>query len=95
MAVPSDGVARDTQGRFSSNIKKKGRPALKKNEQNVNEHIIIDHNYSIGHYHDHNEDCCDLCCPGFSLLRSSTKIETKDWKLGRRVVEWASLLNDL
>lgn len=95
MAVPSDGLARDTQGRFCLIKRKKCRPALKKYEQNINEHIMIDHNYSIGHYHDHNEDSSDLCCPGFSSLRSSTKIETKDWKLGRRVVEWASLLNDL
>lgn len=95
MAAPSDIVPRDTQGRFSSNKKKKGRPSLKKNEGSVKEHIIIDHNYSIGHFHDHNEDSCDLCCPGFSSLRSSSKIKTKDWKMGRRVVEWATLLNDL
>lgn len=57
--------------------------------------MIIDYNYSIGHCRDHKEDSCDLCSPGFSSLRSSTTIKTKDWKMGCRLVEWASLLNDL
>ena len=95
MAAPCDVKPRDAQGHYTSGKKRRGRPALKKNNDSLDEQIVIDHNYVIGHFHDENQDKCDLCCPGFSSLHSSAKIQTKDWRRGRRVVEWASLLEGL
>ena len=95
MAAPCDRMPRDTRGRYTSNKKKRGRPPLKKSDGDFVQDTIIDHKYTIGHIHEDNQDSCDVCCPGFSSLSSSTKIKTQDWQAGRRIVEWASLLNGL
>ena len=91
MAAPCDVKPRYAQGHYTSGKKRRGRPALKKNNNSPAEQIVIDQNYVIGHFHDEIQDKCDLCCPGFSSLQSSAKIKQKR-RRGRRVVEWASLL---
>ena len=77
MAAPCDVKPRDAQGHYTSGKKRRGRPALKKNNDSPDEQIVIANNYVIGHFHDENQDKCDLCCPGFSSLLSSAKIKQK------------------
>ena len=77
MAAPSDVKPRDAQGHYTSGKKRRGRPALKKNNDSPDGQIVIANNYVIGHFHDENQDKCDLCCPGFSSLLSSAKIKQK------------------
>ena len=77
MAAPCDVKPWDAQGHYTSGKKRRGRPALKKINDSPDEQIVIDHNYVIGQFHDESQDKCDLCCPDFSSLQSSSKIKQK------------------
>lgn len=75
-------VVRDNRGRFSTD-----KAAIREKRDNVRhkrvkQNIILEHNYSIGHIHDDvcNFNGCEDCCPGYSRLLNSEKIETEEWK---------------
>lgn len=82
--APKCKVVRDHRGRFSTD-----KPAIREKKDNarrkrVQQNIILEHNYPIGHIHDDvcNLNGCEDCCPGFSRLLDSRKIETEEWKEG-------------
>ena len=75
MAAPCDVKPRDAQGHNTSGKMRRGRSALRKNNDSPDEQIVIDHNYVIGHFQDENQDECDLSSPGFSSLQSLAKIK--------------------
>lgn len=97
MAAPLCTVVRDNRGRFSTDkaaIREKRDDVRRKR---VKQNIIVEHNYSIGHIHDDvcNFNGCEDCCPGYTRLLNSKKIETEEWKEGRRVIEWKCLIDSL
>lgn len=67
---------------------KKGR--FKKSPSNK---VIIDHNYVSGHICD--GESCEVCFPGMKALINSRKFSTTEWRNGRRVVEWMSVIEGL
>ena len=65
---------RNTNGQYTWTTGKKRRGWPAKNNSSPDVRIVLDHNYVIGHFHDENQENCDLCCPGFSSPQFTTNI---------------------
>ncbi|XP_076081172.1 uncharacterized protein LOC143052096 [Mytilus galloprovincialis] len=84
---------RDIRGRFS----KQNKQIDVSSSLRFVENIAIEHNYECGnHVCDLGATGCEICCPGIGKLVGSRKVNTsRTWSSGRRLVEWAVLLDNL
>lgn len=97
MAAPLCTVVRDNRGQISTD-----KAAIREKRDNVRrkrvkQNNFLEHKYSIGHIDDDvcNFNGCEDCCPGYWRLLNSKKIQTEEWKKGRRVIEWRCLIDSL